>query len=226
MPHPTKLQILYEDNHLLAAAKPPGISTQGEAAGVDSLWSLGCEYLKEKYHKPGNVYLGVISRLDKPVSGVVLFARTSKAAKRLNEQMRQREPDKRYWAVVAGKPTPSEGTWEDWIAPHSSEPKMMVGRSSAAKFGRLHYRTLETQGKFSLLEIHLETGRKHQIRVQLASRNLPIVGDRKYGSRIAFGEALALHARSLAVEHPVQHTPLRLEANVPDTWKRWNFHRV
>lgn len=219
----TKLNILFEDNHLLAIAKPTGISTQGEAAGVVSLWSLGCEYLKTKYNKPGNVYLGVVSRLDKLVSGVVLFARTSKAAKRLNEQIRERQPEKLYWAVVATRLPQPEGTWEDWISPHPTEPKMIAAKTPQAKFARLHYRLLEIVGKFSLLEIRLETGRKHQIRVQLASRNLPIVGDRKYGSEISFQGALALHAKRLTVEHPVQHTKLVLEAAIPETWKRWKF---
>jgi 23S rRNA pseudouridine1911/1915/1917 synthase len=215
------LEILYEDNHLLAVAKPPGLPSQGAAAGRQSLVTLAKQYLKRKYRKPGNVYLGVVSRLDSPTSGVVVLARTSKAAARLSQQFRQRSVQKIYWALVEGQLDPPAAECVDWVAKHERQQRMAVvarGASGALE-ARLSYRRLKKFRETSLLEIELTTGRKHQIRVQLADRGHPIVGDRKYGSERKFGQGIALHCRRLVIEHPIKHTPVELIAPLPKAWK-------
>jgi 23S rRNA pseudouridine1911/1915/1917 synthase len=216
-----KLHVLYEDNHLLAVAKPPGIATMGVPAGKPSLLDLAKEYVKEKYHKPGNVYLGIVSRLDAPVTGVLLIARTSKAAARLTEQFRQGTVEKVYWAVVEGTPDTPEGTCVDWVRKDERHRKMhIVAKGHAeAKEARLSYHTLQTVASGTLLEVRLDTGRKHQIRLQLAHRGLPIIGDRKYGSTLSFDEGIALHSRYLRLQHPVLKTELALIAKLPKGWR-------
>jgi 23S rRNA pseudouridine1911/1915/1917 synthase len=228
------LNVLYEDNHLLAVAKPPGLATQGALAGRDSLVNQAKEYLRQKYRKPGNVYLGVVSRLDSPVSGVVVFARTSKAAARLNEQFRSRQVEKLYWAWVEGRVEPTSGDCVDWVAKDERHQRMAVvsqpraGQNKGPRSGtpgaqqaRLKYKRLKVLGQASLLEVMLETGRKHQIRVQLAARGNPLVGDQKYGSKWKFPGGIALHCRRLVIEHPVKKTPLELVAPAPKTWKEF-----
>ena len=216
----SSLEILYEDNHLLAVAKPAGLATMGTPAGRATLLSMAKEYVKQRYDKPGNVYLGVMSRLDAPVTGVVLLARTSKAARRLTEQFRSHAVEKTYWAIVEGRVKPSSSRWVDWIGQDERHRRMhVVGASlSGAKQARLSYRRLAMVGGDSLLEIELETGRKHQIRLQATHRGHPIVGDRKYGSRRRWPAGIALHARRLAVAHPVSSQPLSLEAPLPAAW--------
>lgn len=220
MPKPG-LDILYEDNHLLVVNKPPGLATQGAAAGRPSLVSLAKEYVKHKYHKPGNVYLGVVSRLDSAVSGVVVLARTSKAAARLTGQFRQRAVTKVYWAIVSGNPHAS-GTCEDWLAKDDQRHRMQVAdeRTRDAAHARLIYRRLKRLSRGWLLEVTLETGRKHQIRVQLASRGLPVLGDRKYGSREPFSTGIALHSRLLKLVHPTRHEAMVFTANPPAAWRK------
>lgn len=223
---PSSLQILYEDNHLLAVAKPAGIATMGVGEDVPSLLSVARQYLKDKYQKPGNVYLGTISRLDAPVSGVVLFARTSKAAARLSEQFRTRAVEKTYWAMVEGRP-PAAGEWMDWLAEDERHRRMhVVGPTMpGAKQARLTYRLLRPlpgEGA-SLLEIALETGRKHQIRVQAAGRGFPVVGDRKYGARSTFPQGIALHARRLVVAHPVRGDRVEWVAPLPASWREFGL---
>jgi 23S rRNA pseudouridine1911/1915/1917 synthase len=215
------LEILYEDNHLLAVVKPPGIATMGVPGDKTSLLTLAKEYVKERYHKPGNVYLGVVSRLDAPVTGVVLMARTSKAASRLTEQFRTRAVEKLYWALVEGVPRPSSGEWVDWLAQDERHRRMhIVGPTfPGAKEARLLYRRLEQLDHLALMEIELQTGRKHQIRLQAAHHGHPVVGDRKYGSQQPFPAGIALHARQLAVVHPVSGNLLQLEAPVPKSWR-------
>ena len=215
-----RLEILYEDNHLLACVKPAGLATMGVAAGRPSLLQLAREYVRRRYHKPGNVYLGVVSRLDAPVTGVVLFARTSKAARRLTEQFRTRGPKKTYWAIVEGAVRPEAGECLDWVARNERQRHMEIVRLGApgAQEARLTYRRIKTFGGLSLLEIELRTGRKHQIRLQLARRGWPILGDSKYGSRRPFPAGIALHARRLAVVHPVQGGVIELQAPLPKSW--------
>lgn len=194
----------------------------GLPGGRDTLLEMAKEHIKRRYHKPGNAYLGVVSRLDMPVSGVVLFARTSKAARRLTEQFRTRAVQKSYWALVEGRVEPVTDEYVDWIGrDHEGRPCILSRPAPGAKEARLTYRRLEVLGGVSLVEIEPKTGRKHQIRLQLAKRGHAILGDRKYGSHRRFAAGIALHARRLVVEHPVKHEPVVLEAPVPATWARY-----
>jgi 23S rRNA pseudouridine1911/1915/1917 synthase len=218
--NPHSLHVIYEDNHLLAVVKPAGLATMGLPEGKPTLLTVAKEYVKARYQKPGNVYLGVVSRLDAPVTGVVLLARTSKAARRLNEQFRARTVRKLYWGLAEGVVEPASGEWENWVAADERHRRMhVVGPSHpGAKVARLAYRRLDALHGNSLLEVELETGRKHQIRVQLADHGHPIVGDRKYGSRRRFPLGIALHARRLVVDHPVGGKPISLEGPLPEAW--------
>jgi 23S rRNA pseudouridine1911/1915/1917 synthase len=218
---PDPLSIIYEDNHLLVINKPAGLPTMGVAEDRPSVLSVAKDYIKHRYNKPGNVYLGVVSRLDAPVTGVLVIARTSKAAKRLNEQFRGRSIDKIYWALIEGKITPAEGLCVDRIAEDKRHRRMWVVGPTIpdAKEGRLTYRTLAPVKKGTLLEVHLETGRKHQIRLQLAERGHPVLGDRKYGSVRRWPHGIALHARRLTIEHPVLREPITFEAPLPKPWE-------
>lgn len=215
------LDVLYEDNHLLAVAKPAGLPTMGVAAERASLVRLAKNYLKHKYHKPGNVYLGVVSRLDAAASGVIVLARTSKAAARLSEAFRRGDVKKTYWALVEGHPEPPESGCLDWLVKDERHQRMMVCRAhrAGARQARLHYRTQRRLRRISLLEIDLDTGRKHQIRVQLAERGHPILGDAKYGARLAFPAGIALHAWALELDHPIGKTRLRFTAPSPSAWR-------
>jgi 23S rRNA pseudouridine1911/1915/1917 synthase len=214
------LDVLYEDNHLLAVNKPAGIPTQGAEATRTSLLSLAKAYVKQKYHKPGNVYLGTVSRLDTVVSGVVVFARTSKAAARLAEQFRNRTVRKVYWAIVGGHPAASAAC-DDWLTKDEARHCMRVLDSPAAgaAAARLAYRRLKRVSRGWLLEVTLETGRKHQIRAQLAARGLPILGDQKYGSREPFPGGIALHSRLLELVHPTRGESITLLAEPPASWR-------
>lgn len=220
---PAPLEILYEDNHLLAVVKPVGLATMGVAEDRPSLLGLAKGYLKERYGKPGNVYLGAMSRLDAPVSGVVLFARTSKAAARLTAQFRARAVEKVYWAILPGEIQPAAGELSHWVLKDERHRRMHIVRPNTpgAQDARLKYRRLASLARGSLVEVLLETGRKHQIRLQLAQRGLPIVGDRKYGSREAFPAGIALHARRLVCTHPTQDVVVDLVAPVPAVWHQY-----
>ncbi|MGD0900141.1 MAG: RluA family pseudouridine synthase [Thermoguttaceae bacterium] len=215
------LDILYEDNHLLAVNKPAGLPTMGTPGNRPTLLALAKDYIKRTYRKPGNVYLGVMSRLDAPVTGVVLLARTSKAARRLTEQFRTHTTEKIYRAWVEGVIEP-EGRYVDWLVQDQRHRRMHVagppGARAGAKEARLSYRRVALLGGTSLVEVELETGRKHQIRLQMAHHGHPMAGDRKYGSRMQFPSGIALHAWRLVVVHPVRGEPLVLEAPVPKTW--------
>ncbi len=214
--------VLYEDNHLLVLSKPAGIVTMGAKPDRVTLLELAKDYIKHKYAKPGNVYLGVVSRLDGPTTGVVPFARTSKAAARLSEQFREGRVEKTYWAVVEGAVEQERGECVDFLAPDKRHRRMcVVGREfPGAKQARLSYRRLAVLPEGTLLEVRLETGRKHQIRLQFADRNLPVLGDRKYGAARPFEAGIALHARRLVIEHPTRKTPLEIVAPVPASWRR------
>lgn len=216
------LRIQFEDNHCLAVWKPAGVPTTHYQGREETLDRQAKAYLKAKYQKPGNVFLGVVHRLDKPVSGVVLFARTSKAAARLAEQFREGTAEKVYWAVVEGVPEAREGTLLDHLAPGEGARRVVVAAEGAvgARRAELEYRVLRSAGGLSLLEVRPRTGRKHQIRVQLAHAGWPIYGDTRYGARSRFGLAIALHARNLTVRHPVRSEPLRLTAEPPAEWRR------
>jgi 23S rRNA pseudouridine1911/1915/1917 synthase len=214
------LDILYEDNHLLAVNKPAGLPTMGVAVHAASVITLAKQYIKRRYRKPGNVYLGIMSRLDAGSSGVVLLARTSKAAARLTEQFRTRTVQKTYWAIVSGLIEPAEAELVDWVAKDEARQRMVIAGSSdpGAKEARLRYRRVRNVGRGTLLEIELLTGRKHQIRLQLSSRGYPLLGEQKYGIGLPFGPGIALHARHLVVEHPVRREPVELSAPTTAAW--------
>ncbi|MDR2756336.1 MAG: RluA family pseudouridine synthase [Planctomycetaceae bacterium] len=215
------MKILYEDNHLLAVVKPSGLATMGLAKGEETLLTRSKDYIKQKYNKPGEVYLGVVSRLDVPVSGVVLFARTSKAAARLNEQFRTHSVEKIYVALVEGSVDPPEDEWIDRIREDERHRKVWLTRNGEGKEVKLQYRTLHKTNNNSLIEIQLETGRKHQIRVQFSGHGFPIFGDRKYGAKTVFPEGIALHALKLTVTHPTTHQRIVLTAPIPVIWKKF-----
>ncbi|MGI5832569.1 MAG: RluA family pseudouridine synthase [Thermoguttaceae bacterium] len=223
---PPMLNVLYEDNHLLVLNKPIQIATMGLPKGEETLLTRAKAYIAAKYHKPGNVYLGVVSRLDVPVSGVVVFARTSKAADRLNEQFRAHTVEKIYLAAVDGC-IPPEGTCRDLIKEDERHRKCYITRDpteknrqgGAAREAVLHFRRLSFTPKGSLVEVRLETGRKHQIRLQLSHLGYPIKGDRKYGSRTVLAAGIALHAQSLTLDHPISQERLTFTAEPPKFWK-------
>jgi 23S rRNA pseudouridine1911/1915/1917 synthase len=219
----TSLRVLFEDNHLLAVLKPAGLPTMGAKPGRQSLLDAAAAYIKRKYHKPGNVYLGVVSRLDAPTTGVLLMARTSKAAARLNEQFRSGRVQKTYWAIVEGTPQPPAGQLEDWVIKHDRHRRMLVASENTpgAKLAKLSYRLLSPGRRCSLLEVNLETGRKHQIRLQFSERGHPVVGDRKYAARQSFPKGIALHARRLVLVHPVRKTELEIVAPLPRCWREF-----
>lgn len=214
------LHVLYEDNHLLVVDKPPGLPTMGVRPGTASVVSLAKGYIKRKYGKPGNVYLGVVSRLDAVTTGVLVLARTSKAARRLTEMFRSSTVEKHYWAVVERPPDPPAGECRDWLAKNEAAYRMEVTsrENPGAQLAELQYRTLCRLPKGVLVAVDLKTGRKHQIRVQFGARGWPILGDRKYGARRGFRRGIALHCRALELVHPVRKTKLRFEAHPPDHW--------
>lgn len=217
---PAKLEVLYEDNHLLAVNKPVDLPTMGVAADKPSLLSVAKDYIRDKYNKPGNVYLGIVSRLDAPVSGVVLIARTSKAAARLTKQFKERSVQKVYWALVEPKFGPPRGELVDWVRHDDRHRRVHLAEpdTQGAKEARLEYRLLRRLSRASLVEVQLLTGRKHQIRVQLAGMGFPVMGDRKYESRRKFPAGIALHSKSLAFDHPVGGGRVELSAPLPRSW--------
>jgi 23S rRNA pseudouridine1911/1915/1917 synthase len=208
------LKILYEDNHCLAVFKPAGMLTVGDRTGDISLIELVKGYVKRKYRKPGNVYIGVVHRLDRPVSGVVLFARTSKAAARLSEQFRTGNVCKIYWAWVQGRPAHRRETLVNFLVKDRAQNLVMAAADDAPRAQRaeLDYRVLRSDRHHSLLEIRPRTGRPHQIRVQLAAHGVPIVGDVKYGARPATAGQVALVAAELQFKHPVRNELIRVYA--------------
>jgi 23S rRNA pseudouridine1911/1915/1917 synthase len=208
------LRLLYEDNHCIAVFKPAGLLTVGDRTGDVSLVDLVRDDLRHRYQKPGNVFVGVVHRLDRPVAGVVLFARTSKAAARLAEQFRTRRVTKIYQALVEGRVAAREGTLVDQLVKdrRSNVVSRATEANRAAKEGSLTFRRLQGFADSTLLEIEPRSGRSHQIRVQLAAAGHPIVGDRKYGSKRAFPDGIALRAVRLVFEHPVRKVPVCVEA--------------
>jgi len=224
--HPS--QILYEDNHLLIVDKPADWIVQGASTDQRSLLESARLYIKHKYHKPGNVYLGVMSRLDAPVTGVVPFARTSKAAARLSEQFRNRTTQKTYWAIVDRIPNPIAGRLEHALVRSPSENYTRIARphDPDAQAAILDYRILATHAGSALLEIQLVTGRKHQIRCQLSAIGCPIAGDQLYRSESTFGQGIALHCRRLVLEHPIHRMRVDVSAEPPIYWPGWARKRT
>jgi 23S rRNA pseudouridine1911/1915/1917 synthase len=210
------MEVIYLDNHLFAAVKPSGLATQPHDEDPDHFLGHAKAYIKEKYDKPGNVFLEPVHRLDKPVSGIVLFARTSKALSRLQAKMRDRDISKTYLALVEGKPPAQEGTLEHFLLHASHQAVIASPHHPEAKRAVLRYRVVEIHEKTTLLEIALETGRYHQIRVQFSAIGCPIVGDCKYGSRLPWKDgSIALHHAKMVFKHPVTGQELILENNIP-----------
>ena len=213
------MEVVYEDNHIIIVNKQSGEIVQGDKTGDEPLSETVKAYSKEAYHKPGNVFLGVVHRLDRPVSGLVVFARTSKALSRLNEMFRVGDVHKTYWAIVKDKPAVEEGTLTHWLVRNEKQNKSYaydreVPRSKKAV---LHYRLIGCTDRYSLLEIQLMTGRHHQIRCQLARMGCPIKGDLKYGApRSNPDGSISLLARKVELVHPVSKEPVSVVAPVPD----------
>jgi 23S rRNA pseudouridine1911/1915/1917 synthase len=219
------LDVLFEDNHCLAVNKPAGLLSQGDKSGDPSLVDLATSYLKTRYKKPGNVYVGLLHRLDRPTSGVILLAKTSKAASRLSAQFRDGTISKLYWAIAEGIVREPDGEWVDSLKKdtHQNRSAVAAEDSVTSKEARVAFRVLERRGIYTKLELRPATGRSHQLRVQLAGRGLPIVGDSKYGAktrlRAADGHArIALHARRLTFKHPTRSEAISVDAPVPPDW--------
>ena len=218
----TALDVLFEDNHCLAVDKPAGLLTMGDSSGDPTLVDAARDYLKRKYNKPGNVFVGVVHRLDRPVSGVVLFARTSKGASRLSEQFRLRTVEKTYHALVEGNVSPPEGILRDRLVKDRARNVVAVvdEDDDDGQDCVLAYRRLRKSGRLTLVEIRPETGRSHQIRVQLSNHGWPIAGDKKYGSKIQVDGFIGLHAASLTFQHPTSKETITVSAEVPKAWSR------
>jgi len=219
------MEVLYEDNHIIAVNKTCKEIVQGDKTGDVPLSEIVKAYIKDKYNKPGEVFLGVTHRLDRPTSGVVLFARTSKALARLNSMFQSHEQiRKTYWAIVQGAPKLPEARLENYLIRNEAQNKSYIAKPGAkdAKQAILTYKTLTVGEHYSLLEINLETGRHHQIRCQLAAIGCPIKGDLKYGAKRSNPDGgICLHARQIAFEHPVSHEQIMITAPTPDDnlWK-------
>jgi len=213
------MHVVYEDNHIIVVNKQVGDIVQGDKTGDVPLSEEVKQYIKERYAKPGEVFLGVVHRLDRPVSGLVLFARTSKALARLNRMFADhRGVQKTYWAIVCHRPPAAEGTLEHWLTRDERNNKAHAYTRPVprAKQALLHYRLLSCGDRYCLLEIQLLTGRHHQIRCQLAKVGCPIRGDLKYGAPRSLPDGgISLHARQLQIEHPVTHSQLSFTAPLP-----------
>ncbi len=223
------LDILYEDNHCIGINKPSGWPTTHFDGTDETVDRLVKSYIREKYKKPGNIFLGIVHRLDKPTSGALLFAKTSKAARRLSEQFREGTIEKVYWAVVEeGRKVNDESPWvkesgslDDFLLHDDFEHRVKIvdADTPGAKPARLLYTVRNRMPGLVWLELRPHTGRKHQLRVQLAKRGTPIFGDGKYGSIQRLGASIGLHARSLTFLHPTTHNPTTITAEVPKVWR-------
>jgi 23S rRNA pseudouridine1911/1915/1917 synthase len=218
------LVVLFEDNHCLAVAKPAPLLTQAPP-GIDSLEARVRAYIKERYNKPGNVYLGIPHRLDRPVSGVVLFARQTVSAQRLHAQFKERQVRKVYRAVLEGQVQPAEGTWEDWLlkVKDESRSERVSAETPGARQAMLRYRVLGAKPEETLVELEPQTGRMHQLRVQSAGRGWPVLGDTLYGGKGALparapAGVIALHALALTFLHPIRYEPIAVTAPLPEWW--------
>ena len=215
-----KSEILFEDNHLIIINKKPGILVQGDITGDISLIEITKDYIKNKYNKKGNVFLGLVNRIDRPTSGIVIFAKTSKALSRMNEILRNREIQKIYWLIISNKFASNNGKIEGWFRKNSKQNKSYFFESQVtnSKFGSLSYKKLKTLDNYCLVEVELITGRHHQIRCSFSELGYPIQGDLKYGSKRSNKDGgIYLHSRRLEFIHPVSNNKIFLKADTPMT---------
>ncbi len=223
---PENLSVLFEDNHLIIVNKRVGDIVQGDKTGDTPLSDVVKEYIKNKYQKPGKVFLGVVHRLDRPTSGLVIFARTSKALERMNRLFREKDIQKTYWALVKNKPKVREARLIHFLQknPKNNKSTYYIKEKDQTKKAILSYKTIKSLDSYHLLEIALETGRHHQIRCQLAAIGSPIKGDLKYGAkRSNKNGGIHLHARKITFVHPVQKEPITISAPLPKDDVLWNL---
>jgi len=212
----TDLDILYEDNHLIAINKKSGDIVQGDKTGDEPLSEKLKKFIKHKYNKPGNVYLGTIHRIDRPTSGVLLFAKTSKALSRMNEKFRNNEVHKTYWAVVKNKLPKKNDVIENYLTKNQAKNKSFISNSKNGKHSKLEYKQVKKLDNYFIYEINPFTGRHHQIRVQLASMGSPIKGDLKYGAKRSNKDgSINLHAREITFNHPTKQERIKIIAPLP-----------
>ena len=207
------INVIYEDNHLLVVEKPINIPVQEDNSKDKDLLTMLKEYIKEKYNKPGNVYLGLVHRLDRPTGGLMVFAKTSKCASRLSEQIRTNQMKKEYHAVITGILKDKEGKLEDYLL--KDEKTNIVTANKSGKYSSLTYKVIKEVNNYSLVKINLETGRSHQIRVQFSSRGYPLYGDHKYNKNVQDDEQLALFASSISFYHPITKELLTFNLDLP-----------
>lgn len=220
------MHIVYEDNHIIIVSKCSGEIVQGDKTGDEPLSETIKKYIKDKYHKPGNVFLGVVHRLDRPVWGLVVFAKTSKALIRLNKMFREGDVHKTYWAITKNAPPTEEGVVTDWLVRNERQNKSYAHQKEVqnAKKAILKYKVIAHSEHYHLLEICLMTGRHHQIRCQLANMGCPIKGDLKYGAQRSNPDgSISLLARKIAFVHPVSKENIVVEAPLPPQDKLWNI---
>lgn len=224
-PKSLKSRILFEDNHLIIINKLPSEIVQGDKTGDESLIDTVKQYIKEEYNKPGNVFLGLVHRIDRPVSGAVILAKTSKALARMNELIKNREIQKIYWAIVKNRPEPETGQLTHWLIknPKNNKSTAYDTEKKGTKKAELNYKLIDQSKDYHLVEVELLTGRHHQIRAQLAKIGCPVKGDLKYGAARSNKDAsISLHARQLIFTHPVSKENLDIKANPPKD-PLWNY---
>lgn len=217
------INIIYEDNHLLVVEKPINILVQADNTQDKDLLSILKDDIKRRYQKPGNVYLGLVHRLDRPVGGIMVFAKTSKAASRLSEQVRTHQMQKKYYAIIEGIMKENEGCLIDYLKKDEKQNKVFVDPSG--KKAVLNYKIIDSKENYSLVDIDLKTGRSHQIRVQFASRNHPLFGDKKYNMNSKVGEQIALYAYELSFYHPITKEKMTFNKKSPRSFP-WNLFQV
>ena len=212
-----KLQVLFEDNHLIAINKQSGDIIQGDKTGDEPLSEKVKKFLKKKYNKPGNVFLGTIHRIDRPTSGIIIFAKTSKALSRMNEKFRDNKISKTYWAIAKNNLSKTSGSLVDYLTKDQKKNKSFVTKNKEGKLAKLSYKLLNKLNNYYHYEIYPETGRHHQIRVQLSNMGSPIKGDLKYGAKRSNNDAsINLHAREIIFEHPVSKEEITIIAPTPN----------
>ncbi len=212
-----RLQVLFEDNHLIAINKQSGDIIQGDKTGDEPLSEKVKKFLKKKYNKPGNVFLGTIHRIDRPTSGIIIFAKTSKALSRMNEKFRDNKISKTYWAIAKNNLSKTSGSLVDYLTKDQKKNKSFVTKNKEGKLAKLSYKLLNKLNNYYHYEIYPETGRHHQIRVQLSNMGSPIKGDLKYGAKRSNNDAsINLHARKIIFEHPVSKEEITIIAPTPN----------